>query len=177
MSEDKDKILRLMFEYASLDQGEIQEICAGLDKKILRWLGSHHPDNMTRKLFFQLTSVEIGAGTVLNSGLVISDGYLPLVKFGERVAVSPNVTIIAQSGSNNSKLQNLPCIKDRLIVEAPVCIDDDVWIGASVVILPGVTIGKMSVIGAGAVVTKSIPPYTISSGVPATINRILGCPG
>ena len=50
-----------------------------------------------------------------------------------------------------------------------IIIENDVWIGARVTILPGVTIGKGSIIGAGAVVTKSIPPYSVAGGVPAKV--------
>lgn len=48
-----------------------------------------------------------------------------------------------------------------------VVIEDDCWIGANAIILAGVTIGKGCVVGAGAVVVKSIPPYSIYTGVPA----------
>jgi len=51
----------------------------------------------------------------------------------------------------------------------PVVIEDDVWIGLNCTILQGVTIGKGSIIGAGAVVTKDIPPYSIALGVPARV--------
>jgi maltose O-acetyltransferase len=54
---------------------------------------------------------------------------------------------------------------------AAVVIEDDVWIGIRVMILPGVTIGRSSVIGAGAVVTKDIPPYSVAAGVPARVIR------
>lgn len=74
---------------------------------------------------------------------------------------------------NNSDFQN-------------VIIGNDVWIGANVLIMGGVTIGHGAVIGAGAVVTKSLPPYSISIGVPAktvkyrfddkTINDLLRTP-
>ena len=53
--------------------------------------------------------------------------------------------------------------------DAPVIIEDDVWCGANVTILKGVTIGRGSVVAAGAVVTKSCPPYSIIGGVPAKI--------
>jgi len=53
-------------------------------------------------------------------------------------------------------------------------IEDDVWIGANVVITDGVTIHKGAVIGAGAVVTKDIPPYSIAVGVPARVIRKRG---
>lgn len=56
---------------------------------------------------------------------------------------------------------------------APVVIGDNVWIGSRVIILAGVTIGGNSVIGAGAVVTKSIPPDTLAAGNPARPIRSL----
>lgn len=49
----------------------------------------------------------------------------------------------------------------------PVLIEDDVWIGTHAVILPGVKIGKGAIIGAGAVVTKDVEPYSLVAGVPA----------
>ena len=48
-------------------------------------------------------------------------------------------------------------------------IEDDVWTGANITILKGVTIGRGSVIAAGAIVTKSCPPYSIIGGVPAKV--------
>ena len=56
--------------------------------------------------------------------------------------------------------------------DAPVIIEDDVWTGANVTILKGVTIGRGSVIAAGAVVTKSFPPYSIIGGVPAKLIKM-----
>lgn len=52
-----------------------------------------------------------------------------------------------------------------------VVIEDDVWVGTRAIILHGVVIGKGSVIGAGAVVTKSVPPYSIAVGNPARVIR------
>ena len=48
-------------------------------------------------------------------------------------------------------------------------VEDDVWIGANAIILGGVTVGRGSVIGAGSVVTKSIPPYSIVVGNPGKV--------
>ena len=53
-----------------------------------------------------------------------------------------------------------------------VIIEDDVWCGANVTILKGVTIGNGSVVAAGAVVTKSFPPYSIIGGVPAKLLKM-----
>lgn len=51
----------------------------------------------------------------------------------------------------------------------PIMIGNDVWIGRRVMVMPGVTIGDHSIIAAGAVVTKSIPPYSVVGGVPAKV--------
>lgn len=162
-------INKLMFDYDEMSENEIKDLCSQLNYKKLRWLGSYHPDNRTRKIFLELTNVKIGEGTVINRGIVISDGYLPLITIGKRVAISPNVILIAQSAPNNSNLNDVPYVKDRLIKDAPIVVEDDVWIGTGAIILPGVIVGKMSVIGAGAVVTKNVPPYSTVGGTPAKI--------
>lgn len=51
----------------------------------------------------------------------------------------------------------------------PVIIEDDVWIGTGAVILKGVRIGRGSIVGAGAVVTRDLPPHSIAMGVPARV--------
>ncbi|PKP52930.1 MAG: acetyltransferase [Bacteroidetes bacterium HGW-Bacteroidetes-1] len=52
-----------------------------------------------------------------------------------------------------------------------IIIEDEVWIGANAVITAGVTIGKHSVIAAGSIVTKTVPPYSVAGGNPAKILR------
>lgn len=59
----------------------------------------------------------------------------------------------------------------KLYSKGPVIIEDNVWLGESVVVLPGVTIGENSIIGANAVVTKSIPRNCVAGGNPARILR------
>lgn len=59
--------------------------------------------------------------------------------------------------------------KDRALSAKPVVIHDDVWIGELVSVLPGVEIGQGAVIGAGSVVTKSVPPFCIAAGNPARV--------
>ena len=56
---------------------------------------------------------------------------------------------------------------------APVVIEDDVWIGAHCIILKGVTIGARSVIGAGSLVTKSIPADCVAAGNPCRVIKII----
>ena len=58
---------------------------------------------------------------------------------------------------------------------APIVIEDDVWIGAHSVVLKGVTIGARSIIGAGSVVTRSIPADCVAAGNPCRVIRRLNC--
>lgn len=53
--------------------------------------------------------------------------------------------------------------------DQPVVIEEDVWVGARAMILKGVRIGRGAIIAAGAVVTRSVPPYAVAGGVPARV--------
>jgi acetyltransferase-like isoleucine patch superfamily enzyme len=61
----------------------------------------------------------------------------------------------------------------RYITAEPITIETNVWIGVAATILPGVTIGAGSVVAAGAVVTRDVPPASLVAGVPATVIRDL----
>jgi maltose O-acetyltransferase len=63
---------------------------------------------------------------------------------------------------------DIPMMKQGKI-RKKVVIEDDVWIGQNTIIMPGIKIGKGAIVGAGAVVTKDVPPYAIVGGVPAKI--------
>jgi len=52
---------------------------------------------------------------------------------------------------------------------APIIVEDDCWIGANVVAVAGVTISKHSIVAAGSIVTKNIPPYSVAVGNPARV--------
>ena len=161
----------LMWDYEELSRNDLLALCSGLSSKTIRWVAQNHPDNKTRSLFFELTGVPIGTGTVINLHLTLYDEYRGLVTFGERVAVASGVTIIAASGVNNSHLARIPQVLERLVRTSPVAIHDDAWIGARAVILPGVSIGEGAIVGAGAVVREDVPAYTVVAGVPAKVIR------
>lgn len=166
-------INQILFDYEELGAARIIELCSLLKPKLLRWLGANHPDNRTRKIFFELTNVRVGAGTCINCNFIVSDDYKSLLVIGERVAISPNVTIICASAPNNSHLVEKTYVKNHLVVSKEIVIEDDVWIGANVTILPGVRIAKACIIGAGSVVAHSTLPNAIYSGVPATFKRTI----
>jgi len=126
-----------------------------------------HPDNRTRKFFYQATGVQIGEGAVLNADILIEDAYKGTVNIGARVSLAPGVMLISDTGPNNSSLQNNPYVKAHLIKSDPITIEEDAWIGAGAIILPGVTIGSGAIVGAGSVVTKNVDPYVIVAGAPA----------
>lgn len=63
-------------------------------------------------------------------------------------------------------------IREQGYATDPICIGNDVWIGARCVILKGVTIGNGAIIGAGSVVTHSIPAYAIAGGIPARVLKM-----
>lgn len=62
-------------------------------------------------------------------------------------------------------------VADQDIELKPVVIEEDVWIGTHALVLPGVRIGRGSIIGAGAVVTSDLPPYSVAVGSPARVIR------
>lgn len=86
---------------------------------------------------------------------------------GSYVMMGEDCIIITRNHQHGSS--NIPMMQQGFEAERPVIIDDDVWIGDRVTILPGVHIGTGSIIAAGAVVTKSIPCYSIAAGVPAKV--------
>ena len=76
--------------------------------------------------------------------------------------------VLITANVHNFDDPNIP-IKDQPITAKTIRIKRGAWIGANAIILPGVTIGENSIVGAGAVVTKDVPPMAIVGGVPAKI--------
>lgn len=93
-------------------------------------------------------------------------GCSGFIEIGDNVMMSPRVSIYAEN-----HLFEHPdlTIKEQGVKREFVKIEDDCWIAANTVILAGVTIGRGSVIAAGSVVTKDVPPFSIVGGVPAKV--------
>ncbi len=96
------------------------------------------------------TNVQIGAA----GGLIV---------IGDNVMIGPNVVIRA----SNHGTERSNSMRFQSHVYGEIFIEDDVWIGSNAVVTSGVTLAIGSVVGAGAVVTKSTMPYSIVGGVPA----------
>lgn len=91
---------------------------------------------------------------------------------GGDIKIGDNCLIASHSGiyANNHSFSDPLCpIRDQKSSFKGIVIEDDCWLGSGVRVLDGVTISKGSVIGAGAVVTKDIPPYSVAVGVPAKV--------
>ena len=108
-----------------------------------------------------------------NSGVGIRCELYGPVKIGENVMMGPEV-IVYTSGHKHDRT-DIPMIAQGGDEARVVTIGNDVWIGRRAMIMPGVTIGDGCVIGAGAVVTKDIPPYSIAGGVPAKVMKSRLC--
>ena len=113
--------------------------------------------SIARRCFISGSNIAIGANTVINRYTYL-DGRAQLY-IGNNVNIS-HYTLI-------HTLTHDPQNRDFICLEKPVAIMDHAWIGARAIILPGVTIGEGAVVGAGAVVSRDVPPYMIVAGNPA----------
>jgi acetyltransferase-like isoleucine patch superfamily enzyme len=105
--------------------------------------------------------LEIAGGTVIGTGAIL-DARAGIF-IGKNVNFSSEVAIWT--------VQHDPQSPTFGTKSAPVRIEDNAWISFRAVVLPGVTVSEGAVVAAGAIVTKDVPPYTISAGVPA---RVIG---
>ena len=121
--------------------------------------------NIERGAFFPANTVSIGS----NSGIGIDASVGSGTIMGSNVMMGPEVIIYTRNHAT-SRI-DIPMAQQGFAECAPVTIGDDVWIGGRVIILPGVTIGSGSILGAGAVIPRDIPPYAIAVGNPARVVR------
>ncbi len=111
--------------------------------------------------------VRLGNYVYANFNLtLVDDGYIDI---GDNVMFAPNVTVITATHPV------LPALREKGLqfnVDVKIC--NNVWIGAGAIIMPGITVGENSVVGAGSVVTKDVPPNTVVVGNPARVLREIG---
>jgi len=110
--------------------------------------------------------ISVGERTSLNE-FVFINGFGG-VTIGGFVAIGSGVKIFSAEHSFSGREVAPYC---QPITERPVVIEDEAYLGLNAVILGGVRVGRGSVVGAGAVVTKDVPPYAVVAGVPARVIR------
>lgn len=144
---------------------------------------------------------KIGQGTKFGKMVVLTawdqyqgEEFNPYVKIGEncnfgdylhltcinKISIGNNVltgrwVTISDNGHGNSDSKNLKIspVKRNLSSKGPVIIGNNIWIGDKATILSGVSIGEGAIIGANAVVTRDVPPYSVAAGNPAKIIKSL----
>jgi acetyltransferase-like isoleucine patch superfamily enzyme len=136
-------------------------------------------------------AIEIGDYSMVNTGAMIQgnvrigkncsvQNYTVIVGYGEPedssglVKIGNDVRIAAHcfmAAGNHNFDDSEKLISRQGLTCKPIVIEDDVWIAARVNIIAGVTIGHGSVIAAGSVVTKDIPPMSIAAGIPAAVRK------
>ena len=118
-------------------------------------------------------SLSIGSDVYINFGTSILCRME--IRIGDRCLIGPEVMILDEDGhplSWRGRHDYWPKGRQGRI-GAPVIIQEGVWICARATVLKGVTVGAHSVVAAGAVVTRSVPPRTVVAGVPAVVVRAL----
>lgn len=111
-------------------------------------------------------NIHMGKGVFINSGCKFQDQGG--IYIGDRALIGHNVVLATLNHPLEPELRS--CLDPK-----PIRLEDDVWIGSGAIVLPGVAIGKGSVVAAGAVVTKDVPPMTVVGGIPAKpINVTMG---
>lgn len=110
--------------------------------------------------------LEIGNGFSSNSNVMINADCGGRIVIGNNVQIGPNSVLRA----SNHEFKDLhKPISQQGHQPGKIVIEDDVWLGSNVVVLPNVIIKRGSVVGAGAVVTKDVEPFSIVGGVPARL--------
>ncbi len=115
---------------------------------------------------------ELGDSTFINANCTLLDTYP--IRIGSRVQIGPNCGFYPVGHpleASGRSFRGTDGSKRSITRGAPIVIEDDVWIGGHVVVVPGVTIGARSVVGAGSVVTKSLPSDVFAAGNPARVIR------
>jgi maltose O-acetyltransferase len=106
----------------------------------------------------------VGARTFANFGLVCLD--VAPITIGDDVQIGPNVQLLTATHPVAAGPR-----RDKWEAARPIVIGDNVWLGGGAIVCPGVTIGANTVVGAGAVVIRDLPPDVVAVGNPARIVR------
>ncbi|HAF30096.1 MAG TPA: acetyltransferase [Bacteroidales bacterium] len=130
---------------------------------LLERLAYNNPFNSLRVKFHKWRGVHIGNNVMIGLKVTLDHSYPEMIFIEDDVSLAGNNYILTHSN---------PYPHFSRVIEsyaAPVIIKKGAWLGIGVTVLPEVTIGEYSIIAAGSVVTKSIPPKVIAGGMPAKV--------
>lgn len=117
------------------------------------------PQQMVERLIAK--GMVVGRKCSIQEGVIFDESYCWLISLGDNVTLAPFTYLLAHDASMIKHLGYARIGR--------VKIEDGVFVGARTVILPGVTIGRNSIIGAGSIVTRSIPSDVVAAGNPARV--------
>lgn len=173
----KDILWDLFFTVHTLRDNQIQ--ISNLLNPLMRFATFRHiilkkklkrvdsPKNIAPPFYFiHGENIEIEYTPRINYGVFLTAGEKSKIIIKKNSIFGPKVMI--WSVNHNFEDVSKP-IWGQGSIEKDVIIEENCWIGADAIILPGVRIGTGSIIGARAVVTKDIPPYSVATGVPARV--------
>lgn len=133
-------------------------ISANLDRRGFKAATLVHPSATRGR------NVSVGAGTVITAGVRLTN----TIVIGQHVVLNLNVTV-----SHDCIIKNFVTLSPGTHLPGNVTIEEGCDIGTNATVIPGTQIGAWSIIGAGACVTKDVPPRTLAVGVPAKVVRQL----
>lgn len=167
-------MVRILMIISLIPSYLIDRLWAPIYKRVMKHCGTNVYIRPLSSDIKGLENLSVGDGTSIPKGSTFYCTRAPLT-IGKKVIFGPHPTIITGDHRIDMVGKYIIDVTDEEKGpehDAPVVIEDDVWCGANVTILKGVTIGRGSVVAAGAVVTKSFPPYSIIGGVPAKLLRM-----
>ena len=135
-----------------------------------RWRSRNGHNRTDAGNVFPMSKVTVGRGTYGKLNVRTFSNPEEKLTIGHYCSIAENVYFLLGGDHSYRKFTTYPF--GRLVVDGPheavtkgpVTVEDDVWIGFGTIILSGVTVGKGSVIGAGSVVARDIPPYSVYAG-------------
>lgn len=138
-------------------------------KRLLRSVYCSPFFKMFKATMLKKMGVSIGSNVIISYDFYLSDRATDkeLLSIGNNVDISSKVVAVTTSGPKSSLIKNFyPIIAKKINIE------DNVWLGTGVILLPGVTVGKGSIVGAGCVIDKDIPPYSIVTAAGFSIRKM-----
>lgn len=156
----------------------------GQDSKIFIGERAKLDSNVRLQNLGQDSNIRVGNQAYLDRGVDIKAHRSGMIEIGEKTFIGPYTCLAGEYISIGKQCMiashtgiysidhnfddPVSYIKEQGVSYKGITIEDDCWLGSGVRVVDGVTIGQGSVIGAGAVVTRDIPPYSIAVGVPAS---------
>ena len=138
--------------------------CFALKRSLWRWAGAKVGRNVricSSAFIMGAGELEIGEDTWVGHQVFIETGSK--VSIGAYVDIGPRVYI--GTGSHKIDVEGKQTAGEG--TSEAIVIEDGVWLGANATVLPGTTIGKKTLVGAGALVTRSIESFCVAVGIPA----------